>query len=193
VGASGAREPLTNVTGLAALAWADGVVTPLERHDLDEVAALLGLSNLYVEQALAAGAEMPSSAGKAFCLVAGDRVVFTGDMQLPRAQWTARAEQAGLVVGGVTKSTKVVVAADPDSLSGKAGKARARGIPVVTEEAFARLLSEMGRTVTARADHSSSSSVRRAETPEAVAHVVDKDVVDPGSQPACVRNERPAQ
>jgi DNA polymerase III subunit epsilon len=34
-------------------------------------------------------------------------------------------------MGGVTKSTKVVVAADPESLSGKAGKARSYGIPVV--------------------------------------------------------------
>ena len=40
----------------------------------------------------------------------------------------------------VTKKTKVVVAADPDSLSGKAAKARAYDIPVITEAAFARLL-----------------------------------------------------
>jgi len=35
---------------------------------------------------------------------------------------------------------KLVVAADPDSLSGKARKARDCGIPVVTEDGFARLL-----------------------------------------------------
>jgi DNA polymerase-3 subunit epsilon len=130
--------------GLAAVAWADGVVTPLERRELDEAAALLGLPAHYVEQLLAAAADIPTSAEHGFRLVVGDRVVFTGDMQLPRAEWVTRAEQAGLVVGGVTKTTKVVVAADPDSLSGKAGKARGYGIPVVTEDAFARILGEMG-------------------------------------------------
>lgn len=45
--------------------------------------------------------------------------------------------------GAVTKKVKLVVAADPDSLSGKARKARDYGIPVVTEDGFARMLSGM--------------------------------------------------
>ena len=49
-------------------------------------------------------------------------------------------QQAGLKCGGITKKTKLVVAADPDSQSGKAAKARSYGVPVVTEAAFARLL-----------------------------------------------------
>jgi len=128
---------------LAALAWADGVVTPTERHELDQVAGLLGLADHYVERALAAAADTPSPASHPFNLMAGDRVAFTGDMQMPRAEWKSRAEKAGLRVGGVTRTTKVIVAADPDSLSGKAEKARAYGVPVVREEAFARLLIEM--------------------------------------------------
>jgi DNA polymerase-3 subunit epsilon len=40
----------------------------------------------------------------------------------------------------VTKKVKLVVAADPDSLSGKARKARDYGIPVVGEDALGRLL-----------------------------------------------------
>ncbi|WP_292708318.1 BRCT domain-containing protein [Microbacterium sp. 67-17] len=35
---------------------------------------------------------------------------------------------------GVTKKVRLVVAADPDSLSGKARKARDYGIPIVGEE-----------------------------------------------------------
>jgi len=35
------------------------------------------------------------------------------------------------------------VAADPDSQSGKAAKARRYGIPIVTEEAFASLLNRL--------------------------------------------------
>ena len=54
-----------------------------------------------------------------------------------------RAAVAGLVHGGVSKATKVVVAADPDSQSGKAAKARSYSIPVVAEAAFDRMLSEL--------------------------------------------------
>jgi DNA polymerase-3 subunit epsilon len=40
----------------------------------------------------------------------------------------------------VVKKTKVLVAADPDSLSGKAKKAREYGIPIVNEAGLERLL-----------------------------------------------------
>jgi DNA polymerase-3 subunit epsilon len=43
----------------------------------------------------------------------------------------------------VTKKTSLVVAADPDSLSGKARKAGSYGIPVVAEGAFGTLLDQM--------------------------------------------------
>lgn len=46
----------------------------------------------------------------------------------------------GLEPGTVTKATRVVIAADPNSLSGKAAKARSLGIPIITEDAFERLL-----------------------------------------------------
>ncbi|MFD0203480.1 MULTISPECIES: BRCT domain-containing protein [Saccharothrix] len=62
-------------------------------------------------------------------------------MSVPREVWEERALAAGLVVrDNVTKKTAVVVAADPDSLSGKAKKAAKYGIPIVTEDAFGRLL-----------------------------------------------------
>jgi DNA polymerase-3 subunit epsilon len=64
-------------------------------------------------------------------------VVLTGEMRRPREEWTELIIAAGLECGGVTKRTKAVVAADPDSVSGKAEKARAYGVPVVTEAAFA--------------------------------------------------------
>lgn len=47
----------------------------------------------------------------------------------------------------MTKSTKVVVAADPDSLSGKAKKARGYAIPIVTEGAFGQMLEDMAPDV----------------------------------------------
>ena len=74
----------------------------------------------------------------------GDLVVFTGEMCVPREVWESRALSAGLAVkGGVTKKTALVIAADPDSLSGKAEKARGYGIPVVSEDLFAGLLGEL--------------------------------------------------
>ncbi|AOS64954.1 exonuclease domain-containing protein [Actinoalloteichus hymeniacidonis] len=79
-----------------------------------------------------------------FRLCTGDRVVFTGQTRSPRERWSLRAVSAGLVEGShVTRKTRLVVAADPDSLSGKARRARNYGIPIVTEEAFTKLLEKM--------------------------------------------------
>ena len=71
-------------------------------------------------------------------------MVFTGDMLRERSEWEAIARAHGLDPGGVTKKTKVLVAADPNSLSGKAGKARGYGVPIITEAAFAKLLGVNG-------------------------------------------------
>ena len=132
------------LTGLALVAKQDGIVTAAEMEDLAAVAKLLGLSEHAVTQALAEadahGFTAPSAAGS-FALNAGDVVVLTGSMARPRAWWEARASAAGLrVQPNVSKKTRLVVAADPDSQSGKAAKARICGIPIVTEEAFSRLL-----------------------------------------------------
>jgi len=76
-----------------------------------------------------------------FALNHGDLVVFTGEMSRPRSEWEEISAGRGLVPHrAVTKKVELVVAADPDSLSGKARKARDYGIPVVTEDGFARML-----------------------------------------------------
>jgi len=62
---------------------------------------------------------------------------------VPRDLLVSLAQQAGLKHGGVNKNTRLVVAADPDSQSGKAAKARSYGIPVITEGAFARMLGDL--------------------------------------------------
>lgn len=137
------------LTELAATAWEDGVVTAAEREELDHVATLLGLGSRDVDAALEdakqhRNVEPTTAATSGIRLSPGDRVVFTGDMQRQRGEWEALARAAGLQPGGVTKSTAIVVAADPNSLSGKATKARTYGIPIVTEQAFDRLLADMG-------------------------------------------------
>ena len=136
---------------MAEVALEDQVVTPEERGDLERVAGMLGLRSTDVDAALEEALERVSlgqaatvsvvSAG--IDLMPGDRVVFTGEMVRDRGDWEARARDAGLDPGGVTKKTRLVVAADPNSLSGKAAKARSYGIPIVTEAAFDRLLGQM--------------------------------------------------
>ena len=112
------------------------------------MAALLGLTHADVEAAIddahvgrldgslpgssMALAGMTLSAWRSGCLHRG--------YEPSRTEWEALAVQRGLVLGGVTKRTRLVVAADPDSASGKAAKARSYGIPIINEAAFAKLL-----------------------------------------------------
>lgn len=138
---------------LARLAWADRVLTEEEVADLDAVSQLLGLSREEIETAIdsvseseASGTTVPATHSvPTFSLQPGDLVVFTGEMAIPRETWMARATAAGLVPwANVTKKVALVVAADPDSLSGKARKAADYGIPIVTEDAFAQMLRDLG-------------------------------------------------
>lgn len=135
---------------LAQIAWEDGVVTPAERERLARVADLLGLEPREITSALERAAEPTSEddprtalARAGITLRPGDRVVFTGSLRRPRADWEEAAAQAGLVPGGVTRTTRLVVAADPNSQSGKAAKARVYGIPIITEQAFTALLEQV--------------------------------------------------
>lgn len=143
------RDQLTAVhatflDAMAITAWEDGVVSEEEAQQLLDVARMLGLPTDLVLVALkrAQGAQAPGT--PRFELHPGDQVVFTGALSISRDEWVARAEAAGLVHGGVNKKTRLVIAADPDSQSGKAAKARSYGVPVVTEAAFERMLTSGG-------------------------------------------------
>ncbi len=83
------------------------------------------------------------------CLRPGDRVVFTGGFDvISREDVEGEARASGLEVGGsVTKKTKVLVAADTDSTSGKAQKARLLGVPTITYAAYRRALRLLGSEV----------------------------------------------
>lgn len=148
------------LAGLATVAWADGVVSPAEVADFLGVAALLDVPAADAQQIL----ESPVPAGPGtsgatttaekesnnvsgrYSVGPGDLVVFTGAMDEPRDVWERRARAAGLVPHpAVTKKVRLVVAADPDSMSGKARKAASYGIPVVGEAGFAHILDDIGR------------------------------------------------
>jgi len=130
---------------MAIAAWSDDVVTDTEIAELLSVASMLGLPGARVRVALNRAEKQASrtTGSDGFRLRHGDQVAFTGELSVPRELLESLVEQAGLKPGGVTKNTHLVVAADPDSQSGKAAKARSYGIPVITEAAFARMLGDL--------------------------------------------------
>jgi len=134
---------------LTRVAWEDGILTEAEIDELLAVAEVLDLPTPVIERALdpqRAARIMfeprrPDTPAVGFALAPGDVVVLTGEMRRPRADWEAELAAAGLVVGsGVTKRTRLLVAADADTPSGKARKARDYGIPIVVEAALPRML-----------------------------------------------------
>lgn len=67
----------------------------------------------------------------------GDTVVLTGSFPEGKDHWSDLARAAGLQVAGhVSKGTAAVLAADPDTMSGKAEAARRHGVPVTGVEAL---------------------------------------------------------
>jgi DNA polymerase-3 subunit epsilon len=132
---------------VASAAWRDRVVTDAERLDYFDVARLLDVAEDdatgILEQArtgpLADTANTPARVPRP-----GDRVVFTGDMLLSRAEIEALATVAGLkVTGSVSRKTALLVEADPYSQSTKAKAAKALGVRRVTEQVFLYLLDQM--------------------------------------------------
>lgn len=73
-------------------------------------------------------------------VVDGMRIVFTGGHpKLTRSELTGHAAALGLEVqSNVTKKTDLLIAADPESNSGKTATARRYGVPVVDADRFAR-------------------------------------------------------
>lgn len=116
-------------------AVSDNEVTDDEYEALVRVAAALKVDQSVVEQRVHPYRTLSQS----IALSAGMTVVFTGEHpELTRDNLTEFATGLGLEVqGGVSKSTMIVAAADPNSNSGKAGKARRYGIPIVSVEDFA--------------------------------------------------------
>jgi DNA polymerase-3 subunit epsilon len=130
---------------LAAAAYADGVVTDEERADLDKVAVLLGMTGKDVDLALTAvrsGAQVSVPRRENAFLPPGTKVVFTGAMSRRREVLEQAARDAGLEpMSSVSKQTGALICADPHSQSGKATKARALGVRVISEAVYWESLS----------------------------------------------------
>lgn len=141
------------LSALGAAALADGVVTQAEVQELQAVAALLGLSNASVASSLraalapaqrqAAVLGQRQAAGR-FALSPGDVVVFTGQTREPREALETRARDACLrVAAHVTRDTALIVAADVDTMSGKARAGRDYGVPIVSQATFIGFLTAL--------------------------------------------------
>ncbi len=148
-----AHRDYLNQLVLAALA--DGIVTDAERRDLKLVARLLGHEQSNLDEILKDAAAKvakapisPSPAKVAEPSLAGKRVCFTGEMRcshkgqvISREYAEELAIKAGLdVVDSVTKKLDLLVVADPQTLSGKAKKARKYGIRIMHELVFWKAL-----------------------------------------------------
>ncbi|GAA1216725.1 exonuclease domain-containing protein [Rhodoglobus aureus] len=139
---------------LTRTAWDDGILTDDETADLVHVGDLLDIPTTTIAGALesAALASVPHGSSAAFregetdsnqgfALSPGDFIVLTGEMSRPRSEIAEEIVGLGYTPwDAVTKKVRLLVAADPDSLSGKARKARDYGIPVVDEAGLERLL-----------------------------------------------------
>jgi DNA polymerase III subunit epsilon len=132
------------LTELAHAALADDVVTDDERRDLVAVSTLLGLPPQSVDAAMAAAVadRVPRQrVHTRWRLSPGDEIVFTGDSAESRDVWEQRARDAGLKVATVvTSGTRLLVAADVDTMSVKARTANGVGVPVVDLQTFLEMV-----------------------------------------------------
>jgi DNA polymerase-3 subunit epsilon len=141
---------------LAAAALADGVVTEVERRDLEIVARLLGLENRDLDEVLKEAAAARIAPGTRSTTsersLRGKRVCFTGELlckykgqTITRELAEELATEAGLIVmDSVTKKLDLLVVADPHSQSAKAKKARQYGIRIMHELVFWKAIGVKG-------------------------------------------------
>ncbi|HVP12293.1 MAG TPA: BRCT domain-containing protein, partial [Phycisphaerae bacterium] len=133
----------------------DGVITRVEEDDLDNVRRLLGIAqSRYEEMHLQAKTDViapvrPSKGGKPDVQnLTGKLICFTGALTsridgevVSREMAEQIASERGMViVGHVIKKLDFLVTADPNSMSGKAQKARAYGVRIIAEPVFWRMV-----------------------------------------------------
>ncbi|MCP4594332.1 MAG: DNA polymerase III subunit epsilon [bacterium] len=136
---------------LICVALSDGVLSDTEMRDLDEVRALLGISQddyfMLFDEADAqvdAAKESRAPAAPKRLNLTGKTICFTGELAAQidgrpatREDAIRAAEGRGMVVKtGVTKALDYLLAADPDTMSGKAKKARQYGVRIIAEPVF---------------------------------------------------------
>ncbi len=136
---------------LLRVALLDDIITEAERQDIETVAGLLGIpASEYEAMANEARSEgrPPSQPAEPKADLAGMQICFTGTFSslvdgecVTRDMMEEIAASHGMVVKKtVTKSLDCLVCADPDTMSGKAKKARDYGIRIIAEPAFFKMI-----------------------------------------------------
>lgn len=139
---------------LVVLALDDGVVSDAERNDLHAVTKLLGLDSTSLDHMLDVASMQLASIAKHLTKntslkeLVGKTVCFTGTLlariggeRISRTMAEKLATQAGLKpANNVTKKLDILVVADPDTMSGKAKKARDYGTRIVADMVFWQMI-----------------------------------------------------
>ena len=131
---------------VADAAWADGHLANVERDQVKQVLAMLGLDEKASTKLLKDAQQRRVAALSAKChplpagwhhgepLRVGDGIAFTGCAEAHRQQLEEKARSRGLrVIGSVSKKTKLLVS-DGTTDGGKMAKAREYGTRIVTPE-----------------------------------------------------------
>lgn len=138
------------LSNLVRIALLDGIITEAEMADLNQVAELLNVSDKILDDLISCvhknantkvlARERQKYIGKTVCFT-GTLSSFYNGMQITREMAQKIAFEHGLIVKkGVTKDLDYLVAADPDSMSGKAKKAREYSTGVLAEQTFWSML-----------------------------------------------------
>lgn len=128
---------------LAARAWEDGILTEFEISELTAISELLGVGEIELEAAKLGAPVMGDLlvATANPLTIPGALVALTGEMDPPKSVIKQLLIARGLVpVESISKKVSALIAADPDSLSGKALSARKNGIPIISAQKAHTLL-----------------------------------------------------
>ena len=147
---------------LAKATWDDGMVSYAELDHLRDMGKALEIDDAHVEATVSRISRRPSH-GKhgrhasivtvaangtginplRFRLRSGDHIVLTGQMRRQRTEWRSLLSSLDIVAWpSVTRKVRLLVAADTDSESTKARKARDYGIPIVDEAWLERAVAD---------------------------------------------------
>lgn len=130
---------------LATKAWEDGVLSESEVLEIEKIAALLGIGSLEIEQVKQGNfnrVEVKMNSANPFS--SATLVALTGSMTPSKGEISQMLSAKGLSpVDSLSKKVSVLIAADTDSLSGKAANARKWGIPIVAAGSVAKLLESL--------------------------------------------------
>ncbi len=144
----------TYMKDLLLTAYEDGIFTDAEKHDIQEVQQLLSISDseyrsLHVEVKKARSeGNIKHSIAHQNDEIKGKGVCFTGALachikgeNITRSQAEKFSTDFGMIVKkSVTKDLDILVLADPDSMSGKAKKARSYGVRLLAEAVYWRMI-----------------------------------------------------